>query len=109
METSFLDYEKFVEQTKDNMCNDILYLTVAMCGEAGEVADKVKKIYRDHEGIVDSVAEQEIAAELGDVLWYLTAIAVKLRVPLWSIAKCNIDKVNRRINMETLHGSGDYR
>lgn len=109
METSFLDYEKFVEQTKDNMCNDILYLTVAMCGEAGEVADKVKKIYRDHEGIVDSVAEQEIAAELGDVLWYLTAIAVKLRVPLWSIAKCNIDKVNRRIKMETLHGSGDYR
>lgn len=109
MKTTFFDYEKFVEQTKDNMCNDILYLTVAMCGEAGEVADKVKKIYRDHEGIVNSVAEQEIAAELGDVLWYLTAIAVKLRVPLWSIAKCNIDKVNRRINMETLHGSGDYR
>ena len=109
MKTTFFDYEKFVGQTKDNMCNDILYLTVAMCGEAGEVADKVKKIYRDHEGIVDSVAEQEIAAELGDVLWYLTAIAVKLRVPLWSIAKCNIDKVNRRINMETLHGSGDYR
>lgn len=109
MKTTFFDYEKFVEQTKDNMCNDILYLTVAMCGETGEVADKVKKIYRDHEGIVDSVDEQEIAAELGDVLWYLTAIAVKLRVPLWSIAKCNIDKVNRRINMETLHGSGDYR
>lgn len=109
MKTTFFDYEEFVEQTKDNMCNDILYLTVAMCGEAGEVADKVKKIYRDHEGIVNSVDEQEIAAELGDVLWYLTAIAVKLRVPLWSIAKCNIDKVNRRINMETLHGSGDYR
>lgn len=62
MKTTFFDYEKFVEQTKDNMCNDILYLTVAMCGETGEVADKVKKIYRDHEGIVDSVAEQEIAA-----------------------------------------------
>lgn len=109
METSFLDYEKFVEQTKDNMCNDILYLTVAMCGEAGEVADKVKKIYRYHEGIVDGVTEHEIAMEIGDVLWYLAALAIKLRVPLWSIAKCNIDKVNRRINMETLHGSGDYR
>lgn len=109
MKTSFLDYEKFVEQTKDNMCNDILYLTVAMCGEAGEVADKVKKIYRDHEGIVDGVTEHEIAMEIGDVLWYLAALAIKLRVPLWSIAKCNIDKVNRRINMETLHGSGDYR
>lgn len=109
METSFLDYETFVEQTKDNMCNDILYLTVAMCGEAGEVADKVKKIYRDHEGIVDGVTEHEIAMEIGDVLWYLAALAIKLRVPLWSIAKCNIDKVNRRINMETLHGSGDYR
>lgn len=109
METSFLDYEKFVEQTKDNMCNDILYLTVAMCGEAGEVADKVKKIYRDHEGIVDGVTEHEIAMEIGDVLWYLAALAIKLRVPLWSIAKCNIDKVNRRINMETLHGNGDYR
>lgn len=109
MKTTFFDYEKFVEQTKDNMCNDILYLTVAMCGEAGEVADKVKKIYRDHEGIVDGVTEHEIAMEIGDVLWYLAALAIKLRVPLWSIAKCNIDKVNRRINMETLHGSGDYR
>lgn len=109
METSFLDYEKFVEQTKDNMCNDILYLTVAMCGEAGEVADKVKKIYRDHEGIVDGVTEHEIAMEIGDVLWYLAALAIKLRVPLWSIAKCNIDKVNRRITMDKLHGNGDYR
>lgn len=109
METSFLDYEKFVEQTKDNMCNDILYLTVAMCGEAGEVADKVKKIYRDHEGIVDGVTEHEIAMEIGDVLWYLAALSIKLRVPLWSIAKCNIDKVNRRIAMGKLHGNGDYR
>lgn len=109
METSFLDYEKFVEQTKDNMCNDILYLTVAMCGEAGEVADKVKKIYRDHEGIVDGVTEHEIAMEIGDVLWYLAALAIKLRVPLWSIAKCNIDKVNHRIAMDKLHGNGDYR
>ncbi len=109
MGTSFLDYEKFVEQTKDNMCNDILYLTVAMCGEAGEVADKVKKIYRDHEGIVDGVTEHEIAMEIGDVLWYLAALAIKLRVPLWSIAKCNIDKVNRRIAMDKLHGNGDYR
>jgi NTP pyrophosphatase (non-canonical NTP hydrolase) len=109
METSFLDYETFVEQTKDNMCNDILYLTVAMCGEAGEVADKVKKIYRDHEGIVDGVTEHEIAMEIGDVLWYLAALAIKLRVPLWSIAKCNIDKVNRRIAMDKLHGNGDYR
>lgn len=109
MKTSFLDYEKFVEKTKDNMCNDILYLTIAMCGEAGEVADKVKKIYRDHEGIVDGVTEHEIAMEIGDVLWYLAALAVKLRVPLWSIAKCNMDKINRRITMETLHGNGDYR
>lgn len=91
------------------MCNDILYLTVAMCGEAGEVADKVKKIYRDHEGIVDGVTEHEIAMEIGDVLWYLAALAIKLRVPLWSIAKCNIDKVNRRIAMDKLHGNGDYR
>ena len=109
MKTSFLDYEEFVNKTKDPICNDILYLTTAMCGEAGEVADTVKKIYRDHEGIVDGVTEHEIAMEIGDVLWYLAALAIKLRVPLWSIAKCNIDKVNRRINMETLHGSGDYR
>lgn len=109
MKTSFLEYEEFVKKTKDPICNDILYLTTAMCGEAGEVADKVKKIYRDHEGIVDSVAAQEIAAELGDTLWYLTALAVKLQVPLWSIAKCNMDKINRRITMGTLHGKGDYR
>lgn len=110
MEFTTLDeYEKFVNETKDPICNDLLYLATAIAGEAGEIADKVKKLYRDKNGSHDENDDRELILEVGDTLWYLTALAIKLKVPMWSVAKSNEDKINRRIMMGTLYGDGDYR
>ena len=78
-----------------------------MCGEAGEVADKIKKTIRG-----DSTLEQatgSIAGELGDVLWYLAILADDLGFDLDKIAHWNVDKLNRRWRKGRIKGDGDNR
>lgn len=89
--------------------NNISYLALAICGEAGELADKVKKVIRDKQGqfyIPDLTA---IAMELGDILWYAANLAKVLGYDLSDIAQLNIEKINGRVERGTLHGSGDNR
>lgn len=87
----------------------LLYCTLGLCGESGEVAEKVKKLYRDSQGVVTEDFKNTIIKELGDVLWYVTAIANELGVPLsWVLAK-NYEKLIGRRATNTLHGSGDDR
>ena len=90
--------------------NEIPYLALALCGEAGEVADKVKKVIRDKaENFNDQQTRYEIAMEVGDCLWYLANLANSLGLTLHEIALMNIDKINRRKQNGTLQGSGDKR
>ncbi len=89
--------------------NDISYLVLALCGEAGELADKVKKVIRDKQGRFYQPDTRALAAELGDTLWYAANIAHVLGFTLSDIARLNIDKINSRIERGTLHGSGDER
>ena len=90
--------------------NEIPYLALALCGEVGEVADKVKKVIRDKaENFNDPETRLEIAMEVGDCLWYLANLASSLGLSLNEIALMNIDKINRRKKNGTLHGSGDNR
>jgi len=81
-----------------------LYLTLGLVGEAGEVAEKVKKWKRD--GTVDPHA---LAKELGDVLWYLANLSHDLGYSLSTIAEINLSKLARRTELGTLTGSGDDR
>lgn len=85
------------------------YLALALCGEAGEVADKVKKVLRDKGGRYYQSDIQAIANELGDVLWYAANLARVLGYKLSDIARMNIEKINGRLERGTLHGSGDTR
>lgn len=85
----------------------ILYPTLGLTGEAGEVADKVKKIIRDGKSIIDE--RVEIAKELGDVLWYLAAVARDIGVTLEDIAMMNIEKLEDRKERGKLQGNGDNR
>lgn len=89
--------------------HEIPYLALALCGEAGEVADKVKKVLRDKGGQFFAPDIQAIAAELGDVLWYAANLAHILGYKLSDIAQLNIDKINSRMERGTLHGEGDNR
>ena len=85
------------------------YLALGLTSEAGEVAGKVKKVIRDHSGVIDDNAGHAIAQELGDVLWYVAQIASLLNVELADIAAMNIKKLLDRQKNDTIQGSGDDR
>jgi NTP pyrophosphatase (non-canonical NTP hydrolase) len=87
----------------------LFYPTLGLCGEAGEVAEIVKKCIRDNAGKISPEQEAKLIAELGDVLWYLANIAADLNVSLAAIADRNLAKLSGRKARGTLHGSGDDR
>ena len=92
----------------------IIYPAFGLVNEAGEVAGKLKKIMRDEhvsvEGFVLTDKQRaDVAAELGDVLWYIAALAKDLNVSLNEIAKMNIDKLHDRKKRGVIGGSGDNR
>jgi NTP pyrophosphatase (non-canonical NTP hydrolase) len=87
----------------------IIYPTLGLAGEAGEVADKVKKVLRDNNGEFDDWRKIQIAAEIGDVLWYIAALTNDLGYTLEDIAKLNIGKLSQRRANNTIHGEGDNR
>jgi len=82
----------------------VLYPTLGLCGEAGEVAEKVKKQVRD--GVFN---RHEVAKELGDVLWYLANICNDIGYNLDEIADLNLNKLSSRKERNVIQGSGDNR
>ena len=80
-----------------------------LVGEAGEVAEKIKKILRDQDGIATDENKKELAKELGDVLWYINSVGMYLGYDLESIAQMNLDKVLSRKARNVTKGSGDNR
>lgn len=87
----------------------LAYLVMALNGEAGEVAEKVKRIYRGDEGTEEFAYRDTIAKELGDVLWNVANIADAIGMPLGLIARRNLEKMEARKQKGTLKGSGDNR
>ena len=93
----------------------VIYPTLGLVNEAGEVAGKIKKLMRD-EGVsflpgTELSAEKKaaLAAELGDVLWYIAALARDLNLSLNEVAHMNLEKLRSRKERGTLGGSGDNR
>lgn len=87
----------------------IIYPALGMNGEAGEVADKVKKVIRDNNLDFDAEKREAIALEIGDVLWYCATLAHDIGYSLEDVAKKNIDKLASRKKRGALSGSGDNR
>ena len=87
----------------------ITYPALGMAGEAGEVANKVKKIIRDGKKSLPDDWQQQLASEIGDVLWYCAALARDLDMSLATIMAANLDKLKTRQEQGTLGGSGDKR
>ena len=87
----------------------VLYPALGMAGEAGEVANKVKKLVRDGLEKQPDDWRQQIASEIGDVLWYCAALSHDLNIPLSQIAAQNRDKLLARKEKGTIGGSGDNR
>lgn len=87
----------------------IIYPTLGLAGEAGEVADKVKKVLRDNDGVFTDDIKTSVAKEIGDVLWYIAALSRDLGYTLEDIAKMNIEKLESRKQRNVISGSGDER
>lgn len=85
----------------------ITYAAMGIAGEAGELANKVKKIMRgdaNRQELIDG-----IKAEMGDILWYLANLSDDLGVDLGDVASANITKLQDRMARGTLSGNGDER
>ena len=88
---------------------NLTYPALGLCGEAGEVAEKVKKLLRDDGGVLTDERREALAGELGDVLWYLAQMATEARLDLAEVAAANLAKLRSRQERQVLHGSGDSR
>lgn len=109
----FNEYQQHASKTADFSAVDKqfrpLYITLGVTGEAGELAEKVKKQFRDDKGMLTDERKELIAKEIGDVLWYLSQLAQEIGVPFERIAAMNIEKLADRAARGTLQGSGDTR
>lgn len=110
---NFLDYQHETAKTavypRQTPSEAVSYVTLGLVGEAGEIANKVKKILRDNDGHVSMNKKSELADELGDVLYYVSELASNIGFNLEAIAKRNVDKLAGRAARGTLQGSGDNR
>jgi NTP pyrophosphatase (non-canonical NTP hydrolase) len=87
----------------------VIYPTLGLTNEAGEVAGKVKKIFRDKGGLIGAEEREALKSELGDVLWYLAQVCTELEIPLDEVAEANIEKLFSRLERGKIGGEGDNR
>lgn len=89
--------------------NALMVYVLGLCGEAGEVAEKFKKLHRDQDAEMTPEFKQGVKKELGDVLWYINTIGQELGFTLEEIAQGNLEKIGSRKARGTQHGNGDDR
>ena len=108
---TFREYQLKAKETAKYPEKDhnFIYATFGMMGEAGEVSEKIKKIWRDKNKEVGDEDRQEIKKELGDVLWYLSQIAEELGINFDDVAETNIIKTHSRLERNMINGTGDNR
>ena len=87
----------------------VIYPTLGLANEAGEVAGKIKKVFRDKAGEISEETREALKAELGDVLWYIAQVATELGLSLDEIAEYNIAKLYDRLERGKIKGDGDNR
>lgn len=108
--TLIKEYNEFISKTKFYpKRRNIEYPAWGICGEAGEVAEKIKKTIRDNNEVFDDERKKAILKELGDVLWYVVATAQDMDYDFEDIIHANMTKVTKRIETNTQHGEGDNR
>jgi len=119
LEDGFDDYEKVAMSTavygqaQEGVDGNLVYPALGLAGEAGEFVDKVKKNWRNNQSMTAAnltpEQKEEFAKELGDVLWYITACAKELGIPLHDIAKMNLSKLQDRRKRGVIKSQGDNR
>ncbi|MBM3205096.1 hypothetical protein FJZ48_03930 [Candidatus Uhrbacteria bacterium] len=108
---TFHEYQERAATTAiyPNIGNNFVYPVLGLVGEAGEVAEKVKKIIRDEQGVISEEKRAAIKKELGDVLWYIAQTSKEFGLSLEDIAEFNLAKLASRKEQNILKGDGDNR
>ena len=108
-----MDFKEYQEQASSTAIYDskykVTYPCLGLAGETGEVCEKIKKVFRDNDGVFTDEKKTEIGKEIGDVLWYLSAICKDLDLSLEECAIKNTEKLFSRKDRGVLSGSGDNR
>lgn len=103
---TFDEYQKFARSTAIYPPDaGVIYPTMGLASEAGEVAGKVKKYIRDG----GEFPVEDLKKELGDVLWYVAVLAAEFKIDLSDVAEANVNKLMDRASRNALAGSGDNR
>ena len=107
----FKTYQNKARETAQypNLGSNYIYPTLGLVGEAGEVAEKVKKVIRDKKGIFDEASKCSIKKELGDVLWYISNLCTEFEFNMEDVAIQNLEKLKLRAAKGKISGSGDDR
>jgi NTP pyrophosphatase (non-canonical NTP hydrolase) len=113
--SNFDQYQRFAESTAIYPPErGLFYTALGLCGESGEAAEVVKKLFRDDDGTgpIPGFTEErreKLKGELGDVAWYLANLAREAGIPLSEVIKFNIEKLSRRLEEDKLKGDGSDR
>jgi NTP pyrophosphatase (non-canonical NTP hydrolase) len=107
----FASYQRESRKTWSAIHTDhpIIYPTLGLTNEAGEVAGKIKKIFRDKAGSISASDREALKQELGDVMWYLAQICTELDLTLDEVAQANLEKLASRLERGQVRGEGDER
>ena len=108
---SFTTYQRESRKTWRLIHTDhpIVYPTLGLANEVGELTGKIKKIFRDKGGQISADDREALKGELGDVLWYLAQICTELDLTLEEVAAANLSKLLSRLERGKIGGEGDNR
>jgi len=107
---TFDEYQtKALRTSRQDKNDELFHLVLGLVGEAGEIAEKMKKLVRDHNSDEAAIDREDMKKELGDVLWYTAVLADYLGISMEEVASKNIAKLADRQKRGVLKGSGDNR
>lgn len=113
-----MDFNEYQEKTaltdlgtsaQDCLKPGWLYYVLGVAGEAGEMMEKIKKLFRDKDGIIDDEFKQMVIKEMGDYHWYSARLCAALGIDYNDVPKHNIEKLLDRMERNKIHGDGDER
>lgn len=112
---NFNEYQKECRKTdvgtaaQDCLNPGWIYYVLGIAGEGGELIEKVKKLFRDNNGIISRDFKMSIIKEMGDIQWYMARLADWFEVDFDDVATINVKKLQDRQKRDKIHGNGDER
>lgn len=109
-----MDFNTYQQKAREtaiypNMGSEFTYPALGLVGEAGEIANKLKKVIRDNDGVLTNKVRESVGDEIGDCLWYIAQLATEMGYDLDTLAKSNVNKLASRKERGVLSGAGDNR